>query len=168
MKKFDKTTLLTFILIILVIVVIVFNIINVSNKKEKTNEINIVTSYDDFYTVDSCISRTFSYINTKDNKSLLLVIDEKYIKDNNLTEDNVLTIFDNFPQVANFSSKKMYFQKNGVITKFYVYGIIKADSINSNIITGIDYYLIVNLDTENGLFSIEPIDKKTWDGVDNG
>lgn len=168
MKKIDKTTLLAIILVIIVVCVIIIGLVNKSETKQKNSEINIVVNYDDFYTVDSCINRTLNYINSSDKKSLMSVLDKNYLKNNNLDSSNVLDSFSNIPTISKFSSKKMYYQRNGNITKFYIYGILKEDGINVNSVTGLDYYFIVNLDIKNELFSIEPIDKTKWDGVDNG
>ena len=116
----------------------------------------------DFYTVSSCVSKFLNYLSIRDTKSLLVLLSDKYKKDNSITEENIYSFINSLDGVYNFNPRKMYVQqKSKNVYKFYVYGLIEQESMDlegeqSN------YYLIVTLDKDNGTFSVEPYDGKIF------
>lgn len=167
----DKSKLTAIILVIITILVVVISAI--LKKEEKTDEfkINIVTNYSNFYTVNSCLYRTITYITSNDRESLLLILDDKYEKENNINENNILDIFGDIKENSTFVSEKMYYQKiNDNIMKYYVYGYIEENAIADDEFTiesQKDYrYFIVYLDTNNKTFSIEPYSGEVFIGGD--
>ena len=120
----DKQNLLVVLLVIVTALVVIINFITKEEKTEENN-IQIVTNYSNFYTVNSCVYRALNHLALKDSDSLLLLINENYKKNNKITKDNVLSKFKDVSQDSTFKSKKMYFEelKSG-ITKYYVYGEI--------------------------------------------
>lgn len=157
----DKSKILAIALVIITIVVLIVTfIINKLNKEESNNEIKIVTNYSNFYTVNSCLYRVVTYLSTNDKDSLMLVLTDKYKKQNKVTKENIMEYFDNVLDNSTFSSKKMYYENiNDDITKYYVYGIIEDNYINDiSSSTNKDSYFIVYLDTKNKIFEIEPYD----------
>ena len=158
----DKSKLTAIILVIITVIVVTSSfIINLINKNEKKNDINIVTNYSNFYTVNSCLYRLLTYISTNDTESLILVLDSKYKKQNNINKSNVMNFFQNVGSDSTFVSKKMYYQNiNDNITKYYVYGVIEKNEFSEeysidNSETK-DAYFIVYLDSNNKTFSVEP------------
>ena len=157
----DKSNLLAILLVIITVVVLILT--SVFGKKEDVvkKDIRIVTNYSNFYTVNSCLYRTITYINSGDTESLLLVLTDQYKKDNNIDESNVLSIFANIENNSSFNPQKMYYENlNKNITKYYVYGYIEEDILtedveisNPNKKTA---YFIVYLDTAKEIFSVEP------------
>ena len=88
----DKQNIWIILLVIVTALVVIINFI--SKKEEKIdNNIQIVKNYSNFYTVNSCMYRVINHLAEKDAKSLTLLIDEKYKKDNKITEKNVLSNF---------------------------------------------------------------------------
>ena len=161
MKNIDKKNLLAIGLLVLAIILVVSSYILNSINKDTESKIYIVTNYNDFYTVDSCLYRLMTYINSNDNESLSLLLDDKYKKENNITGD-IANLF-NIPENATFTSRKMYYQKlSNNITKYYVYGYVFPNLINQSIKDSInnktDRYFIVYLDSKNLTFYIEPYD----------
>ena len=157
----DKSKLVAIILVIITILVVVLT--NLLNKdgEQKENKIEIVTNYSNFYTVDSCLYRTITYIASRDNQSLLSVVSDNYKKENNIDINNVLNVFSEIEEDSIFISKKMYYEKiNNNITKYYVYGHTEKNQILDDEITlnneYNDQYFIVYLDTTNKTFAIEP------------
>ena len=168
----DKSKLVAIILVIITILVVVFT--NLFNKEEqkKENEIEIVTNYSNFYTVDSCLYRTITYVASKDTESLLSILSDSYKKENNIDANNILSLFGEIEEDSIFVSKKMYFEQiSNNITKYYVYGHIKKNQILDDELTiQDDYrekYFIVYLDTENKTFAIEPYNGDVFIGGEN-
>ena len=167
----DNSKLVAIILVIVTIVVVILSMIfGSSNNKNKASDIEIVTNYSDFYTVNSCLYRVTTYITTKDTKSLITILDNKYKNKNNINESNVLDSFGDVEIDSTFVSRKMYFQKiNSNITKYYVYGTIEKNEFeNENYSTAqerVDSYFIVYLDSTNKTFSVEPYSKDLFEDI---
>ena len=165
MKK-DNTKFLAVFLVLLTIIVLAVSFFS-KEKKEEKGELYIVTSPSQFFTVNSCIYRTITYVSKKNTDSLMNVLDKNYLKKNSIKKENVLTVFPKIEENSTFVSKKMYYKKlSKYITKYYVYGMIKKEILHdySNIENedSIEKYFIVTLDSKNQTFSIEPCDKKTF------
>ena len=165
----DKSKLLAIILVIITILVVVLtNIFNKDNKEEK-QKIEIVTNYSNFYTVDSCLYRTITYITAGDKKSVLALLSNKYKKENNINSSNVMDLFKSIEEDSIFVSKKMYYEEiNSNIIKYYVYGHIEKNQILDDEFTQKreykESYFIVYLDTTNKTFSVEPYDGDVFIG----
>ena len=156
----DKTNLIAIILVIVTIIVLVIAYSSKDNDKIKEEKINIVTNYSNFYTVDSCLNRFIIYLSSKDIDSIMSIMNDDFIKKNDITKDNVLDLFDEVDDGASFVSKKIYYTKvNKNIDKYYVYGSIEYSELqidNSSTTKSYDAYFIVYIDTYNRLYSIEP------------
>lgn len=162
MRK-DKSNIIAIILVIITLFVVVITfIVNNSNKEEP--KISIVTNYSDFYTVSSCIYRTFTHVSAKDSENLMLLLSDNYIKNNNVTNTNVLTHFIELGDNPSFLAKKMYYQNiNDDVVKYYVMGIAYKNEIYDDDLVyknddGVKLYFIVYLDYNNSIFYIEPYD----------
>ncbi len=170
----DKSKLIAIVLVVVtLVVVIVTNLFKDNENISLDTDIYIVSNYSNFYTVNSCLYRTISYISTKDKNNLFLLLSEDYKKENNITEDNVLSLFSNVESDSTFVSNKMYYQKlNNDITKYFVKGYIEKNQIfDDDIISAQnqeEVYFIVYIDSLNKIFSIEPYDGKLFiEGVKN-
>lgn len=168
----DKSKLIAIILVVITILVVILTNIFNKDEEQKENKIEIVTNYSNFYTVDSCLYRTITYIASKDSESLLSILSDKYKKENNIDSNNILSLFSSIEEDSIFMSKKMYYEKiNSNITKFYVYGQVEKNQILDDELTlknsYIDQYFIVYLDTTNKTFSVEPYDGNIFIGGEN-
>ena len=168
----DKSKLVAITLVIITILVVVITNLFNKGEQQKENKIEIVTNYSNFYTVDSCLYRTITYIASKDNESLLTLLSNNYKKENNIDNNNVLELFVEIEEDSLFVSKKMYYEQiNNNITKYYVHGQIKKNQIlDDELIYREDYkdtYFIVYLDTENKTFAIEPYNGDIFIGGEN-
>ena len=166
MKKINKNNLgLIFIVVLAILVPLVTYLID-SSKKPKS-KIEVVTSFNDFYTVDSCIGRFVSYLGDKNIDYIITVLDDNYKKKNKITKDNVLSKMPNISKDSSFISKKMYSEKKSKnVNKYYVYG--------QNLLEGFDevlekkaVYFIVYMDSKNKTFSVEPYDGNIFIGENN-
>lgn len=164
----DKSKLTAIILVIITIVVVVISFLTKKDEENKVGDINIVTNYSNFYTVDSCLYRAITYMSSKDKESLYLLLSDNYKKENDITEENVIDIFGTIEENSTFITKKMYYQNiNDNITKYYVYGIVQENYLFEEEavkeLEYIDKYFIVYLDTTNKTFSIEPYSKDLFE-----
>lgn len=155
----------TIIIVIFGIIAIILVLVQIFGGSKDKNKIDIVTSTSKFYTVSNCVYRYVTYLQTKDTDNLLLLLDSKYKSKNNINSNNVLNNLINLDKLYNFEARKMYEEKiNDNITKYYVYGYLIEDDIDSN--NSMDFYVIVTMDTNNKIFSITPYDGEIFGGSD--
>lgn len=168
----DKSKLIAISLVIITIVVVVITFIIDNNKEEKNNDILIVTNASNFYTVNSCLYRTITYLSSSDKESLLRLLSEEYKEKNGITQENVMDLFFDVTETSTFVSEKMYYEYiTKDINKYYVQGHIQENQIfDGELLTKQDYdavYFIVYLDSNKNIFSIEPYDGKIFkEGLD--
>lgn len=156
--------ILAIVLVCLVGVVAIYNIFFKGNKQEKidTKTISVLTDNSRFYTVSSCVSKFLSFLTGKDTDKLYVLLDENYVKENNVTKENIYNFLGTYDNELIFSPKKIFEQRiSENIYKYYVKGYISPDIMDS-IGEKQDYYIIVIQDQENMTFSIVPYDGKMF------
>ena len=150
-------------LLSIVIILIAFSIylinkedIRINTNSLKGESVQIVKNYNDFYTVNSCIYRYLTYLQNNDTNSLLKVLNEDFIRTNGINSTNIYNYLISYDGNVNFNSKKMYYEEmSSNVIKYYVYGYVEKDIMDS-FPEQIDAYYIVILDKENKVFSIQP------------
>lgn len=165
----DKSKILALILGVLALIIVVTSFFNTKKENYVPSKISIVKNYSNFYTVESCLYRTITYLSAKDKDSIYLLLNDNYKKNNNIAKDDILNLFDEVDEDSNFISKKMYYQKtNENIFKYYVYGQVEKEQLYDDEILDEaikkDMYFIVYLDTLNQTFSIEPYNGDIFNG----
>lgn len=165
----DKTKIWAIILCLIALIVVIVSIFTKKEESDVASKISVVDNYSNFYTVDSCLYRTITYLSTDDEDSIYLLLSDNYKKSNNIKKNDVLNLFYDVEENSNFVSKKMYYQTmNKNITKYYVYGQIEPNQLFDNdVLTELiskDVYFIVYLDTSNKTFSIEPYNGDIFNG----
>ena len=160
----DNSKYVAIVLAILAIIVIIISLVTGNdNKKNSDLKPQIVTNASNFYTVNSCLYRTITYLTEKNIESLNLILSEDYRKENKIKEENVLNLFPNIEQNSTFVSEKMYYETiTSNITKYYVKGHVELEKImDDGPLQSQNYdsiYFIVYLNSYDKLFSIEPYD----------
>lgn len=156
-KKRNFTIILG--LITVVIYVGIFFIVDSSEKETNKKNAKPVTNYSEFYTVSSCANLYINALASKNTKTLLNLLTDSYKKKNFITESNVV---DSLPIIAGgseFSAHGMYYEKSKKeVYKYYVRGYLEVGGLDMNERSRVETYLIVYLDKENNLYSIEPYD----------
>lgn len=166
-KKKDYTLLIIICVILLCIVVLLFlnNDSNNNNILSEGPKYKLVDDYSRFFTVDSCVYKYVTYLNGNKTDELIKILDEEYIKNNNIDSNNVYNYVNKLSGNYSFKSKKIYYQVgNEKVVKYFVYGYLIEETIDG-IGEKQDYYVIVNLDLENQLFSIAPYDGEMFKEV---
>lgn len=157
--------------IIILLIVLLFGLKKDRTKKEEIENItangsNYLIDHSRYYTVKNAITKYYSFLNADDYDSVLKILHEKYIKENNITTNNILDFLTDSDVQLSYKSKKMCLKsiKSGVYTF-----VSEGEEISAN--TGkyiSDKYYEVILDGNTSLFSIKPIEKSTFEGVCNG
>ena len=174
MKKIKYIIILLIIVIIgLLVSIYVMNIKNttyeqikstqqeVEKEDKEKNEVEEVTNSIMYFTVESCIDKYIGYVSKQEKAAIYGVLDESYIEENKIEQDNVLNYITNITNNdVNFDTQQMLVSGEGEnLQTYYVYGILREQNKK------IKMYLTVNIDIENMVFSIIPYTKEgVFDG----
>ena len=159
-------------LIIIVLVVIINFFFPVSNifsslvNKDRKSDVkySLVNDFSRYSTVSAAIEKFYSFINMKDNDSVLKILDEKYVKEKNINSSNLSNYIFMSKELLSFQSGKMYQKKVDKLLYYYVEGRV----INAS--TGEFYknqYYKVILDGTQFHFSITPVEESDFKEVAN-
>lgn len=154
------------------------------NYSEEHEEQSADITENDFYTVSNYISQYFDILN-KENSAyygkdddgnfvkvfsddeikteILNLLSTEYINNNDITINNVYDFVDDIEEDVNFVPIDMALKSsNSQVQQFVVSGLL--ENINYNIIKV--KYLIVNLDTVNSTYSVEPLEDNKYNNID--
>ena len=140
---------------------------------EVTNQLEDVTDISDFKNVEQCIQKYYNMINnqssmfyernedgeykkisnTKINQMRLNLLSEDYIKNNNINISNINQYINTIEEQGTVVALKMKKLVNNNVDKY----LVQAIFINFDNKVLDEFYIVVNLDTINENFSIEPI-----------
>lgn len=167
-KKKDYTLLIIICLILFSIVGLLYFSKSEDEEQIEKNKYVILNDYSRFFTVNSCVYKYIQYLSNKNYDNLFKVLSKEYINDNNINESNIYNYLPNLNGNYSFVSKKIYYEKkDDNYFKYYVYGYIEQDLIDS-IGNKEYYYFLVDYDQMDNVFSITPINKIVFDEVENG
>lgn len=169
-NKNRNISLIIFILLFVLSLLLFYSSSN-SNKEEldkQENNIKILSDYNRFFTVNSCIYKYISYLQVNDISNVLKILDEKYITLNSINETNIYNHIANLEGNYTFSSKKVYYEKiDDNNYKFYVFGYLIEDIMDSYGKKIAQYY-IVHLNIKDETFSLRPFNENEFKEVENG
>lgn len=157
---------------LIVLLLVIF--INVKNNKKEKDIIENITAINSnrlidrnrYYTVNSAITKYYSFLNLKDYENILKILNEKYIKTNNINKENVKNYLPNHDKNLSFKPGVMCVKsvKNGV----YAY-TIEGYNLAQNTGERLDkiYYQVV-LDGNASVFDLMPINEDSYKEACNG
>ena len=170
MRKYKDYIIIIIILSLIVISLTVLSSLN-KDKQNDNNQIlinyKVEEDYSKFFTVNSCIYKYIEYLTKKDTTNILKVLNEDYVKNNNINNSNLYNYLDNLNGIYTFSAKKMYKDDTDDLVKYYVYGYLVKETINGSA-DKTEKYFILNLVEHHLTFDIMPSDSKTFSEVENG
>lgn len=162
------------IIICVIVVLITFIIINLNKDNNviedyKSNNMILLSDYSRFFTLESCMYKYVNYLQMKDNSNLMKLLDKEYIDNNNINENNVLEFLGYLDGTNTFKLKEVYYDRTDKdIIKYYVYGEVIKEVIDSYQSSGIEKYYVIKLDTINMVYSIAPYESNLYEEVKNG
>ncbi len=150
----------TITILIITLILVVNKTTKVNNGKTGYNYV-VVNNPSNFFTIENCINKFINTIYSKDSSNILLLLNDDYINDYGINLENVYNYVPNLSGKTTFQAKKIYKENN----KYYVYGYLMEETIDSLNITD-DYYVIININDDN-IFDIIPYDGKIFKGGTN-
>lgn len=164
------------IIILIITVLIIFTILLIKyNKKNDTSETNTLSYNNDlgeqkteitkvksasaYFTVQSCVNKYILYISEQDKESIYNLLDFEYIEENNINRDNILNKIEKIPEQVTFEAEKMYVEEiDDNHSKYYTSGVLKQNNLEESIIINNNFNIAVNMDFDNMIFSIIPLE----------
>lgn len=175
----NKTTKIEVVIIILLIAVFGISFIYAKTTERRVEDETIdttVTALSDvnrFFTIDSAISKYFSYVTSKNSESILKILDEDYIERNNITSSNIYNFVGNYDANIKTSLEEAYqISSYNNIYKYYVKVGLKLETLYDSTLQEYAYY-IVTINENELTFAVEPISEtlylnKIEEGASNG
>lgn len=158
MKKDDFKTLF----VVLIISIICASLVLLLNYKKNSDKLENVRSNNMYFMAINYVNYYVSNVSSKKNKIIYDILNDKYIEKNNINENNVFDIINNYPNKSFAKVKEMKFfeVKNHYV--FYIYGIIYQDNYNSRIEVDNNFGLILIIDRNNNSFSVYPTNSDNY------
>ena len=162
----QRKVLLIWLFVGVFILVLVFVISNITGnngilkKDEKEKRYTFVKDYNRYYTITNIVDKYYSAINNEYKDDLMVMLNDDYIKDNNITNDNVIAKLKVDNNNISFQGSLMCKKKlhTGVVS-YYVSG----ETIGTNTGKKIkDSYFEVIQDENNMTFDIKEIDNTSF------
>ena len=162
--------------LLIIIVIILVCVVALLFLKEEDEEViikkepiyNLVDDYSRFFTINSCVYKFINYNTAGKQEEIVNMLDSDYVESNNINKDNVYQFIEKLNGNYTFQASKIYYEKNDETPiKYYVYGYIIEETMDG-LGEKEDYYIIVNLDLTNNLFSVSPYDGSLFKEVNNG
>jgi len=161
-KKVERIIKRSIIIISIIILIILISIILINIRKEllrkqqekkeieiaeqvKVEDIEIENKKLTYLNVNSIMDKVFSYVSEGNSKALVNLLDKDYLRKNNITEENILTILSNYNDISSYFTKEIYLkeiaQRQNINGKYlYAKGIIRKNSLEE------DIYLLIKQD----------------------
>ena len=172
MEKIKKILVFLIILVILLLIIIVITKINNKsnnieyNRSEDQQGDSIVKSDKEvlknstiFFTVEDSINIYFDKIKENNFEAVMNILNQKYIKEKNITKDNIRLYINNVNQNQKFIATKINQEIYDNIYTFYVEGTL-SDNYNDNI------YIMVEFDENKSVFNVMPFLEKKYNNLD--
>ena len=168
MNKFSKDDLRTLIVVstVCVICVVLVLLLNIKSNSEKLEAVN---EYNTFFSTTKYVNSYLNYLSNGDSKAVYNLLYDKYIENYNITEDNIMTILNNYPKDISVKVKQMdcVKVKNNYI--YYIKGKIIQNGFNYEEVIDDNFEIIVISDFNNLSVALYPINdvnyKKIIDSI---
>lgn len=129
----------------------------VDESEDFIKSMSIVDNNETFFSVEKMLEMYILRVASKDKEATYGILDDDYIKNNNITEENVLT---QIPEIISendsYRIRQMYGQTNLENEVYYIYYIFENNNESENI-----YFALYN-DKENVTYSVEPITEEMY------
>lgn len=167
MLKFKENKITIIVLIItLAIIVGIFYFFNQqeTERVESTEYLEIEELNDSsmFFSVSENINKICEYVNNNEPTKLINILDKEYIEQNNLTTNNIINYFLEDYQNTTFKSHDTYVVSDKNLYKYYIHGYLYVNMFDEPSTITEEKYFVLNYDLNSLTYSIEPINKNTY------
>lgn len=124
----------------------------VDESSDFINDMDIVNNNGTFFSVEKMLNNYIGKVASENNEATYSLLDDTYIKKNNILKENVLNqIPNNIKEIDNIRIRKMYGQTNMKNEVYYIECILEKDGKTE------EGYFVLYKDVENMTYSISHI-----------
>lgn len=164
MYKINVKSILILLAFFIVIGVIVFYFsFKEAEEKRSNTELEVLDDVSMFFSVSSNINNFLTYVTDGNLTATMNILDKNYIDNNYNTIVNYVTNEKSQYKNSSFSPVLMYQVGYKQNFKYLVKGYLKNDVYEEPSTIKSEIYLVLNLDIEKNIFSIEIIDKNKFE-----
>lgn len=162
-KKDDLRT----IFVVLIVCAICGGVIFILNYKSNFDKLEAVDDYNIFFSNVNCVNEYINYAALKDNKAVYELLNSKYIRDNEITYDNVLDNTSDYTFNSFLSADSMSFVKVGKDFIYYISGTVYENVLDGKNTIDDNFAIILIHDTSNSSYSLYPINDDNYESIIN-
>ena len=154
------------------------------------NSIKMVSDNSIIPTIENCINKYMSYVVENDKETIFNILDDNYKINNNINKPRDINDFTNYEKEKNIKIREIYVKNDSSnIEKYYIrisvrdvtktaykdmgkdiveelsYYDVAIEDSKSNIES--DEYIIVKLDYENNIYTVEPTNEGQFKSIKN-
>lgn len=164
MKKDNSKILIIVIIILLVItsvIAVLLSLNSSSNHPSKepniSKEITRLTDVDAFFSVQNTINYFYDLREENKAKELLDLLNEEYVNNYNITENNVLENIALYNESVSFNIEEAYYNANSDITYYFIKGYIVGESFADPATYNDNKYFLITVDMDNN-YVVTPLE----------
>lgn len=160
MKKVKKIIISLLVLLIILSIILIKQNNNIDENLLPNNELANTKVYasnsvkeNNIYTIlaiDNVIQNVIDYAKESNKQALYNITETNYIKKNNISTDNVITIYEN---IEKYYIQEMCAFETSTMSEYYTYGFILKENNDKPE----NYYFKVCKDSSNSTFSVSPL-----------
>lgn len=157
MSKSDKKSLFVVVVINIIIAITALIIANIYKNDEVESEyehLQLLSDADYFFSLESNLNKIPNYVMENDKNSLYGILSQKYISNNGISIDNVLTKF-NIYSYTSFDIVDAYVISKGNLYKFFIEVNIRNNVFEENTDVIASKYIILNYSNKDIVYNIE-------------
>lgn len=160
MNRFNKDDIRTLI-VVLSVCIICTALILILNIKSNSDKLTHVNEYNSFFSTSSYINKYINYTSNENKEAILSLLDNNYIVNNNINEDNLFEKVDKYPIGTSISVNNMEYVKVKGNYIYYVDGTIFQSAFDGRNEIG-KLKCIIQIDFNNLSVSIYPIKEENY------
>lgn len=163
--KENKITIIVLIIILAIIVGIFYFFNQQETERVESTEYLEIEELNDssmFFSVSENINKICEYVNNNEPTKLINILDKEYIEQNNLTTNNIINYFQEDYQNTTFKSHDTYVVSDKNLYKYYIHGYLYVNMFDEPSTITEEKYFVLNYDLNSLTYSIEPINKNTY------
>lgn len=166
MKKLKITIIVLLVILVLVLVCILM----IKPKETKfipgesdtsqdfIKNMGLVNDYQTFFGIRKMLMSFIDKVASGDKEATYTLLDDDYIKENNITKENVFNKIAGLTKYNNVKMRQAYGQENSENAEYYIKCVLEKNHI------GEEHYFAIYTDVSNYAYSIEIIDKNIYEG----
>lgn len=171
MKQIKKIIIILVIILIITLICILY--LNSQNSTEQVGEnqnieedissdfikkLGLVNDYSTFFSVEKMFNNYIKNVHSKNQEAIYNILDQEYKMKNNITKENILNYVHDIEQYdQEVRIRKIYSHEDTNNAIYYIYCILEKEH------KGKEFYFTLYKDYKNLTYSVEQIDKETFD-----